>query len=150
VPLKRRGRQARRQPRRRIELPAALLAGTRHEPFEDLVEQALDGLPDWAQRLLDNVAIVIEDEPTPEQLAEGDAADDPADTLYGLYEGVPATTYGSDWAQLPNKISLFRLPLEEDFPEPDELREEVRRTVLHELAHHAGIDDERLHELDLH
>ena len=148
MPLKRRGRQARRQPRRRVELPAALLAGPQHQPFEDLVEQALDDLPEWAQRLLDNVAIVIEDEPTTDQLAAGDDGEE-ADTLYGLYEGVPATLYASDWAQLPNKISLFRLPLEEDFPEPDELREEVRRTVLHELAHHAGIDDDRLEELDL-
>ncbi len=127
-----------------------MVAGPRHEPFEDLVEQALDGLPDWAQRLLDNVAIVIEEEPSAEQLtADGEVAGDDA-TLYGLYEGVPATAYGSDWAQMPNKISLFRLPLEEDFADPDELREEVRRTVLHELAHHAGIDDARLEELDLH
>ena len=114
-------------------------------PFEDLVEQAIYELPDWAHRLLANVAIVIEDEPTREQLAEGDV-----DSLYGLYEGVPATEYGADWAQVANKISLFRLALEEDFADPDELKEEVRRTVLHELAHHAGIDDTRLEELDLH
>jgi predicted Zn-dependent protease with MMP-like domain len=63
---------------------------------------------------------------------------------------VPATEYGADWAQVPNKISLFRLPLEQDFADPEELREEVRRTILHELAHHAGIDDARLEDLDLH
>ena len=61
----------------------------------------------------------------------------------------PLTAYGADWAQLPNKISLFRLPLEQDFADPDELADEVRRTVIHELAHHAGIDDARLAELDL-
>ena len=108
---------------------------------------ALDGLPVEIQRLLDNVAIVIDDEPSPEQLREDGLDDD--ETLYGLYEGVPATAWGADWAAVPNKITLFRLPLEEDFPDPAELTEEVRRTVLHELAHHAGIDDDRLHELDL-
>ena len=152
MPLKRRGRQARRQPLRRVVLPASVLAGAQHRPFEDLVEQALTDLPDWAHRLLENVAVVIEDEPSPEQLASDDseAGDGHGDSLYGLYEGVPATAYAADWAQLPNKISLFRLPLEEDFPDPDDLRDEVTRTVLHELAHHAGIDDERLEELDLH
>ena len=131
-----------------------MFAGAQHLPFEDLVEQALNELPEWAQRLLENVAIVIEDEPSPEQLA-ADGYDDITDgnsahdALYGLYSGVPATSYGADWAQVPNKISLFRLALEEDFADPDELRDEVRRTVLHELAHHAGIDDARLDELDL-
>jgi len=146
VPLRRRGCQARRYPNRRVALPPSL-AGPRHEPFEDLVERALGDLPDWAWQLMGNVAIVVEDEPTAEQLeSDGYGRDD---SLYGLYEGVPATIYGADSAQVPNKISLFRLPLEEDFPDPDELRDEVRTTVLHELAHHAGIGDERLHELDL-
>ena len=67
--------------------------------------------------------------------------------LYGLYEGTPLAEYAADLVPFPNKISLFRLALEEDFPDPDELAEEVRRTVVHELAHHAGIDDERLREL---
>ena len=110
-----------------------------------LVERALDGLPEHVQRLLQNVAIVIEDEPTPDQLRSGGSG--PEDTLYGLYEGTPATVYGADYAAFPNKISLFRLPLEEDFADPAELAAEVRRTVIHELAHHAGIDDERLHQL---
>jgi predicted Zn-dependent protease with MMP-like domain len=83
--------------------------------------------------------------PTPEQSRLGG---DPADDwLYGLYEGVPATEWGADFAALPNKISLFQLPLETDFPDPEDLAEQVRITVIHELAHHAGIDDERLHEL---
>ncbi len=69
------------------------------------------------------------------------------DSLYGLYEGTPGVEYGADWVQLPNKISLFRLPLEEDFADPAELADEVRRTVVHELAHHAGLDDSRLHGL---
>ena len=91
------------------------------------------------------MAIVIDDEPTRDQLAENDL--DPDDTLYGLYEGVPRTEYGADWLVAPNRITLFRLPLEEDFPDPDDLAEEVRITVIHELAHHLGIDDDRLGEL---
>jgi predicted Zn-dependent protease with MMP-like domain len=118
-----------------------------HEPFEVLVERVLDGLPADIGRLLDNVAVVIQDEPSRDQLRESGMR--PGETLYGLYEGTPAIEYASDWVPLPNKISLFRLPLEEDFPDPDELADEVRRTVVHELAHHAGFDDDRLHRYDL-
>ena len=67
--------------------------------------------------------------------------------LYGLYEGVPRTEYGADWLAIPNRITLFRLPLEEDFPDPRDLADEVRITVIHELAHHLGIDDDRLEDL---
>jgi predicted Zn-dependent protease with MMP-like domain len=116
--------------------------GRNHQPFEVLVERVLDGLPQEIVRLLDNVAIVIEDEPSPDQLREAGLG--PAEALYGLYEGTPAVEYAADWVPLPNKISLFRLPLEEDFPDPDDLADEVRLTVIHELAHHAGIDDQRL------
>jgi predicted Zn-dependent protease with MMP-like domain len=138
MPLRRRGSQARRQPHRRV----ALRTGPAHQRFEDLVAHALDGLPDHVRRLLENVAVVVEDEPTPEQLRSNDMSTD--ETLYGLYEGVPGVVYGADWAALPNKISLFRLPLEEDFPDPAELADQVRRTVVHELAHHAGLDDDQL------
>ena len=72
---------------------------------------------------------------------------EPDDTLYGLYEGVPRTEWGADWAIVPSRITLFRLPLEEDFADPDDLADEVWITVIHELAHHLGIDDERLEEL---
>jgi predicted Zn-dependent protease with MMP-like domain len=106
--------------------------------FEELVAAALDELPDSVQKLLDNVAVVIDDEPTLEQLARSGLA--PFQTLYGLYEGVSQVTYGADWAMVPNKITIFRLPLEEDFPDPAELAQQVRRTVLHELGHHAGLD----------
>lgn len=93
---------------------------------------------------LDEVAIVIADEPTREQVGKG-AGDD--DSLYGLYEGVARTEWNADWISVPNRIVLFRLPLEADFPEPDDLADEVRATVIHELAHHLGIDDERLRDL---
>jgi predicted Zn-dependent protease with MMP-like domain len=143
VALKRRGNQARRNPTRRVAV--APLPEARHEPFEVLVERALDGLPEGVLQLLENVAVVIEDEPSAEQLRNSGMRAD--ESLYGLYEGVSPTTYGADMVAFPNKITLFRLPLEEDFPDPYELADEVQKTVIHELGHHAGIDEQRLHNL---
>lgn len=137
MPKRRRGSRSSRL--RPPSLPA------RHRRFEDLVAIALAEIPMPFAAALDEVAIVIEDEPTPEQLRENEL--EPDDTLYGLYEGVARTEYGADWIAAPNRISLFRLPLEADFADPDELAEEVRITVIHELAHHLGIDDDRLHDL---
>src|SRR5262245_13306188 len=116
-----------------------------HVPFERLVDRALAGIPAPFREHLREVAIVIDDEPTADQLRENGM--NPDESLYGIYEGGPITEYGSDWVALPNRITLFRLPLEEDFPDPDDLAEEVRITVIHELAHHLGIDDDRLGEL---
>jgi predicted Zn-dependent protease with MMP-like domain len=113
--------------------------------FERLVDRAIASIPDPYRQALREVAIVIEDEPSPDQLREN--AIDPGDSLYGLYEGVSRADYGADWAAEPNRISLFRLPLEEDFLDPVALEAEVRLTVLHEIAHHLGIDDARLEEL---
>ena len=142
MPLRRRGTQARRRPSRRL----AGVAGERPpDRFEDLVASALDELPEDIQRLLENVAVVIDDEPTAEQLGRAGLRR-PIDTLYGLYEGVSQATYGADWATVPNKITIFRLPLEEDFPDPADLARQVRRTVLHELGHHAGLDHGRLRQ----
>jgi predicted Zn-dependent protease with MMP-like domain len=103
--------------------------------FEDVVRAALDELPPSLASALRNVAVVVEDE----------NPDDP--DLYGLYEGVPLPERGDDVGLLPDKISIYRLPLEESFPDPDELREEIRITVLHELAHYFGLDESRLEEL---
>jgi predicted Zn-dependent protease with MMP-like domain len=143
VPIRRRGSQARRMPHRRV----ASVRSAGHARFEQLIERALAELPADVRRLLENVAIVIEDEPSAEQLRLSGTP--PDESLYGLYEGTPAVVYGSDWAAMPNKISLFRLPLEEDFADPGELAREVRQTVIHELAHHAGLDDDRLHRYGL-
>ena len=118
---------------------------TRHRRFEDLVDEALATIPMPFAAALEEVAIVISDEPSPDQLTTNEI--DSGDTLYGLYEGVPRTEWGADWLAEPNRIVLFRLPLEADFPDPDELADEVWVTVVHELAHHLGIDDERLHAL---
>jgi predicted Zn-dependent protease with MMP-like domain len=120
-------------------------ARARAASFEALVDRAVGAIPMPYAEALREVAIVIEDEPSDEQLADNGLALD--DSMYGLYEGVPRTDYAADWAASPNRITLFRVPLEEDFPEPRELEAEVRMTVLHELAHHLGIDDHRLDEL---
>jgi predicted Zn-dependent protease with MMP-like domain len=116
----------------------------RHDRFDDLVERALAGIPSPFRESLREVAIVVEDEPNAEQL-RGDELR--GDGLYGIYEGTPRTEWAADSVAAPNKITLFRLALEDDFPDPDELAEEVRQTVIHELAHHLGIDDDRLDEL---
>jgi len=118
---------------------------TRHRRFEDLVEEALSTIPMPFAAALEEVAIVIEDEPTSDQLRENEI--EPEGTLYGLYEGVPRNEYGADWVTAPNRISLFRLALEADFADPDDLADEVWVTVIHELAHHLGIDEDRLHAL---
>ncbi len=110
--------------------------------FERALEHAIDGLPGPLRPLLDEVAIVVDDVPSPEQRRTAGLR--PGDMLYGLYEGVPPTEYGADWVAIPNKITLFREPLEEDFRDPVELAEEIRITLVHELAHHAGFDEDRL------
>ena len=109
------------------------------------MDRALAAIPAPYNGALQEVAILIEDEPSLDQLRENGVA--PDDGLYGLYEGVPRTEYAADLAAIPNRITLFRRPLEDDFPDAAELEEEVRMTVLHELAHHLGIDDDRLDEL---
>jgi predicted Zn-dependent protease with MMP-like domain len=122
-----------------------LARASRGDRFERLVDRAVASIPAPFSAALDEVVILVEDDPTPEQLEENGL--EPDDSLYGLYEGVPRTEWGADWAIAPNRITLFRRPLEEDFETPRELEREVRRTVIHELAHHLGIDDDRLDEL---
>ena len=121
---------------------------SRHQRFDHLVDRAVAGIPQPFRAALEEIALVIADEPTPEQLRENGLQ--PDETLYGLYEGVPLDAWGGDWIPVPTRIILFRLPLEEDFPDPEDLAEEVRVTILHELAHHLGIEDEdRLAELGI-
>jgi predicted Zn-dependent protease with MMP-like domain len=99
------------------------------------VRAALDELPPHIADALENIAVVVEDE-NPE---------DP--DLLGLYHGVPLPERGDMAGSLPDKISIYRVPLEESFPDPDELHEEIRITVLHELAHYFGLDEDRIAEL---
>ena len=112
------------------------------DPFEDLVLAALASLPAPFREQLESVAIVIEDEPSPEQLAEVRAAG-----LFGLYTGVPRTAYGAEGAAVASKITIFRGPHLRRYPSPEGLAEGVADTVRHEIAHHLGISDARLAEL---
>jgi predicted Zn-dependent protease with MMP-like domain len=117
-----------------------------HVAFERLVARALDGIPEPFASKLAEVAVIIDDEPSPELRRLEQLG--PDDTLYGIFE--PADVdFLSGWIREPDRIRIFRLPLEADFPDPDELADEVRVTVVHELAHHLGIDDDRLTELGL-
>lgn len=125
--------------------PRRLRTRLRHVPFDVLVDEALATIPMPFAAALDEVAIVIADEPSDQQRTANELG--PDELLYGLYEGVPRTEWGADWAAIPNRITLFRLPLEADFADPEDLADEVWITVVHELAHHLGIDDDRLHEL---
>jgi predicted Zn-dependent protease with MMP-like domain len=117
-----------------------------HRAFERLVADALDSLPDAIIRMLDNVAVVVADEPTAHQLAKMRLAAD--EVLLGLYEGIPLTERTSGYgAVLPDKVTIFQRAIEAECDTEDELVEAVRHTVVHELAHHLGISDARLIEL---
>lgn len=103
--------------------------------FEAMVNDALDGLPDEIAEMLDNVVVQVQD--------------DSSEGLLGLYEGIPLTERGDYGAgmELPDVVTIYRLPLCGHVATLQELRREVEVTVVHELAHHLGIDDDRLHEL---
>ena len=103
---------------------------------------ALERLPPEFGERLGSVAIVIEDEPTPEQLAAVRAPG-----LYGLYQGIPRTAWSADQISVPSKITIFRGPLMRSHRTPERLAAAVADTVYHEIAHHFGISDARLHEL---
>jgi predicted Zn-dependent protease with MMP-like domain len=123
--------------------PRPMLSGVYAEPVDDsdfdhLVEQAIASLPDDLGDFMSNVAVVVEDEP-PAGLP-----------LLGLYQGVPLTNRSSAYAGVPpDKITIYRGPIERSAgDDPERLRKQVRRVVLHEIAHHFGISDDRLRELD--
>lgn len=107
------------------------------ETFEALVLRALDEIPPAFRDALDTVAIVVEDDGPPGSRR-----------AYGLYHGVPRTAFGGSWqANPPARISIYMRPLVNDFPDPDELVRQVRITVLHEVGHHLGMDEDRLADL---
>lgn len=115
------------------------------ERFQTLVRQALDSLPEEFRAHLDNVAVVIADRPPPEFESDDGAERGP---LLGLYEGHPLPDRSFDFGlALPDKITIFQSSVESICATDDEVRHEVRLTVLHEIAHHFGIDDDRLDEL---
>ncbi len=114
--------------------------------FADLVAEVLDNLPPVFARYLETVEIVVAPRPSREQRRALGLR--PWQTIYGLYEGVPITEQQSGDMILPATITIFQEPLERDFRTRAALRSQIRRTVLHEIAHHFGISDERLRELD--
>ena len=106
------------------------------EEFDQCVAEALDSIPEQLTKLVDNCVVIVEDEPPH------------CEDLYGYYDGVPLTERGHDYSGvLPDRIVLFREPHVHEADDMDELVDEIHTTVVHEIAHHFGIDDARLHEL---
>jgi predicted Zn-dependent protease with MMP-like domain len=114
------------------------VVGVSRERFEELAAQALDDLPGWVLERLDNVDVVIEDEPP-----EG------GPDLLGLYQGIPLTERGMSYGgALPDRISLYRRTIEDEAGgDEGRLERLITETVVHEVAHHFGLSDERLHDL---
>jgi predicted Zn-dependent protease with MMP-like domain len=107
------------------------------ERFEQITAEVLDGLPDWVQERLENVEVIIEDEPPTDR-----------SDLLGLYEGIPLTNRGiSYYGVLPDRITLFRLRIQATAHDEEDLRGAIEDTIVHEIAHFFGISDERLDEL---
>lgn len=108
--------------------------------FEAVVDEVIESLPQWVIDAVDNLIIVVEHEPTPEQRGDHD-------DLLGIYEGVALSEREDYWGAMPDQITVFYGPHLRLGLSDDELRDEIRTTVLHEIGHHLGIDDARLHEL---
>lgn len=130
----------------------------RRQRFDRIVARALDDLPPEVVAMLDNVLITVENEPTAEQLALGradagsheDGTVSGEATLFGLYEGVPQTRRGADYHLLPpDRITLFRGPLERACASPQAMAREIRVTVMHEIGHHLGFEEEALADLGI-
>lgn len=115
--------------------------------FERLVAEAVDKLPDEFHEKLANIDVVVERQPTFRQLAE--AGLKPGETLLGLYEGIPQTERGRHYGLVvPDKITIFQRTIEAQCSSDVEIRSQIRGTVLHEIAHHFGIDDRRLRQIN--
>lgn len=113
--------------------------------FEELVDQALDSLPDEILGWLDNVAVVVAERPAPQHLAQAGLRR--GELLFGLYVGVPKIHRGVTYGEIvPDKILIFQRPIERVCRTPQQIRECVRRTVLHEIGHHFGLDEQELRD----
>lgn len=110
------------------------------EQFEALVAQGIDDLREDVRKRMQNIAIVIEDEPTRDQLWENSVED--GGTLFGLYEGVPQTERGGESPLLPDKVTIFKKPILAAYTDLEDIRACVSNTVWHEVAHHFGLDEE--------
>lgn len=116
------------------------------EQFQQLIDQALGELPGEHVKNIHNVAILYEDEPTPEQRLNSKLA--PNQTLLGLYEGVPLAQRQGMTRTLPDKITLFRKPLQYGASTVDELKENIKHTLWHEIAHYYGLGHDKIRELE--
>src|SRR5437867_6090426 len=114
--------------------------------FEKLVQKSIRELPEEFRKRLENVAVIVEDYPSEELTMQMDLS--PDDTLFGLYEGVPLTERGFFEQPLhPDRILIFQKAIEEECDSPEEIKEELKTTLVHEVAHFFGIDDDYLEEL---
>lgn len=111
--------------------------------FEELVGEALDSLPAEIAAMMSNVDVLVDDEP-PARWLEGLPR---GHTLFGLYEGIPLTQRATYDRALPDRITIYKGPITRSARSPRAIREQVRRTVIHEVGHHFGMEEERLHEL---
>jgi predicted Zn-dependent protease with MMP-like domain len=121
----------------------------KRERFEALVAEAVESLPEEFQDRMENVDVVVEDSPSRQQLGKNTPGQ--GYTLLGLYEGIPLTERTTNYGLVPpDKITIFQKPIEDSCASGDEveIKEQVRQTVIHEIAHHFGIDDERLDEIE--
>ena len=117
------------------------------ERFEWLVAKAIDELPDEFRERMDNIDVVAQDEPTSRQLA--DAGLKRGQTLLGLYEGIPLTRRSRSYGMVPpDKITIFQKPIEAICRSETQIQGEIQRVVIHEIAHHFGIGDTRLRQLE--
>ena len=113
--------------------------------FEELVDHAIADLPGEFREKLRNVAVIVEDRPSTQLLHEMDVPH--GNTLFGLYEGTPLTERGFQTPLHPDRIWIFQAPIEEECETEDEIREEIAITIVHEIAHFFGLDDEYLEGL---
>ena len=115
--------------------------------FQQLVTEAIDSLPKRFRDAMVNMAIVVEDEPSPDQLQQVEV--EPPDTIYGLYEGIPLPE--RQWAHgnvLPDKISIFRLPILEDSADEDDIVVGIGETLIHEVGHYFGLSEEEIMDIE--
>ena len=115
------------------------------EEFEQLVKQGIDAIDEKFLQKLKNVEIVIEDNPTPYQLEKLNLR---GGLLFGLYEGIPQTKRESYGQVLPDKITIFKNPMEKVFSNPEDIKKAVKDTVWHEIAHHFGMDEKQVRQAE--
>jgi predicted Zn-dependent protease with MMP-like domain len=117
------------------------------QAFTRLVEEALDDIPPRFREAMKNIAIVVEDEPSPELLAEMEL--EPPDSLYGLYQGTPLTDRGWGYGNtLPDRVTLFQGPIEEDSEDAEDVIVCVAETLIHEIGHYFGLSEEEIEEIE--